>query len=716
MPDHVNASFNSGDDLPSLLVVDDEPRLLASLSELLRDRGLNICTAASGNEAIARLSAMPFDLILLDLYLPDVSGHDVMDYINQNRIDTHVVVMSGGVWIEDVIGAIRRGAHDYLRKPHSRDELFKTLADTLDQRRMQQMNEGKAIRLQASEKMHRHLVDSSPDIIYTLDHHGRFTFVNKRVSELLGYRQDELLGRTYSILVDDKDEEQARHVLNERRVDDRASRDVELHLKRRVSNDPAFVGHPDLVPTSVTSNGMYVPGEEVKKNRFIGSRGVVRDATDRKRAEELIFHQAYHDALTDLPNRILFTDRLGMAMIQARRNQTELAVIFIDLDRFKMVNDTLGHGKGDELLRQAAKRMSGCLRKGDTLARYGGDEFVAVLGELREQNDAVVVADKFLECLNAPFELGEQVAYISASIGMSIYPGHGNSIDELLGHADAAMYEVKSQGKNGRAFYSASIQDALDQKLALGADLSRALENNEFEMYYQAKVDAAGGHIVGAEALMRWNHPTRGVMLPGEFLPLAEESGLMPSISTWTIDVLCRDMHKWNGNGERQLTLSLNLSPRYLDYSGFCEEVQAALSHYDIAPGLLEVEIAENSCIGDPHRVMDQLSRLSKLGVSLAIDDLGTGHSSLSYLHKFPVRTIKIDRSFTRQIHDKSQHYPVVLAIISIARGLKLNLVAEGVESEAQAEYLRENGCPTMQGFLFHRPMPLDRFIRTLNA
>jgi diguanylate cyclase (GGDEF)-like protein/PAS domain S-box-containing protein len=715
MPDHVNASVDNRDDLPTLLIVDDEPRLLASLLELMRDCGLNIRTAGSGNEAIAQLSTIPIDVVLLDLYLPDLSGHGVMDHIKRHGIDTHVVVMSGGVWIEDVVGAIRGGAHDYLRKPHSREALFKTVSDTLEQRRVQQRKEGKAIRLQASEKMHRHLVNSSPDLIYTLDHDGRFTFVNDRVGDLLGYRQEELLGRTYSVLVNDKDAEQARHVLNERRIDERASRDVEMRLKRRVSDDHATHLHPHLVPTLVTSTGMYGSAENSEKQRFIGSRGVVRDATDRQRAAELIFHQAYHDALTDLPNRILFMDRLGMAMIQARRNETELAVIFIDLDRFKLVNDTLGHARGDELLRQAAKRMSTCLRKGDTLSRHGGDEFVAVLSELREQNDAVVVAEKFLACLNAPFALGEHVAHISASIGISIYPRHGNSIEELLHHADAAMYEVKSQGRNGRVLYSPSIQDALDQKLALRADLSMALENNEFEMYYQAKVDAASGQIVGAEALMRWNHPTRGVMLPGEFLPLAEESGLMRSISTWTIDVLCRDMRKWNGHGERHLTLSLNLSPRYLDYSGFCQEVEAALLYHDIAPDLLEIEIAETSCIGDPHRVIDQLGRLSRLGVSLAIDDFGTGHSSLAYLRQFPVRTIKIDRSFTRQIRDKNQRYPVVLAIISIARGLKLKLVAEGVESEAQAEYLRENGCPIMQGFLFHRPMPLDRFIRSLD-
>lgn len=716
MPDHVNATVDSRDDLPTLLVVDDEPRLLASLSELLHDRGLNIRTAASGNEAIAQLSTIPIDLVLLDLYLPDVSGHEVMDHIKRRGIDTHVVVMSGGVWIEDVVGAIRRGAHDYLRKPHSREQLIKTVFDTLAQRRLRQKSVEQATRLEASEKMHRHLVNASPDIIYTLDRNGRFTFVNDRVADLLGYRQEELLGRTYSVLVNDKDAEQARYVFNERRNDERASRDVEMHLKRRVGDDRAPNPHPEFLPTLVTSTGMYGSGEGPGKQRFIGSRGVVRDATDRQRAEELMFHQAYHDVLTDLPNRILFTDRLNMAMVQARRNQTELAVVFIDLDRFKHVNDTLGHGKGDELLRQAAERMSACLRKGDTLSRHGGDEFVAILPELREQNDAAAVADKFLACLNAPFELGDHVAHISASIGISIHPRHGNSVEELLHHADAAMYEVKGKGKNGCLLYCPSLQEALEQQRALRADLSRALENNEFEMYYQPKIDAADGHIVGAEALMRWNHPARGVILPGEFLPLAEENGLMPSISAWTIDVLCRDMHEWNGNGARTLTFSLNLSPSYLDHSGFCEEVQAALSRYDIEPNRLEIEIAETSCTGDSHRMIHQLGILSGLGVSLAIDDFGTAHSSLAYLRQLPVRTIKIDQSFIRQIHDKDQHYPIVLAIISIARGLKLNLIAEGVESQVQADYLRAHGCPTLQGYLFYQPMPLGRFIRSLNA
>lgn len=714
MPDHIPAPVDPSEDFPKLLVVDDEPRLLDSLSELLRDRGLEIFTAASGSEAIARLAAGRYDLILLDLHLPDVNGHAVMDYINEHGIDTHVVIMSGGVWMEDVIGALRRGAHDYLRKPYSREALFKVISDTLDRRRIKQQSAGLATRLQASERMHRYLVDASPDMIYTLDPDGRFTFVNRRVSDLLGYREDELLGRQYSLLVDDN--EQARYVLNERRVDERASRDVALFLKRRAGDTPASIRPPDLVPTSVTSSGIYAAGDAVKKDRFIGSRGVVRDATEQKRAEELMVYQAYHDALTDLPNRLLFTDRLGMAMIQAKRNQTELAVIFIDLDRFKLVNDTLGHAKGDELLRQAAKRMSGCLRKGDTLARHGGDEFVAVLSELREPNDATVVADKFLECLNTPFQLGEHVATISASIGIAMYPSHGHTIEELLQHADGAMYEVKGQGKNGRAFHSPSAEEVQNEKRALGAELATALDNNQFEMYYQAKVDAAGGQIVGAEALMRWNHPTRGVMLPNEFLPLAEEHGLMPSLSAWTIDVLCRDMQKWIGNATRPFSLSLNLSPRYLDHAGFCEEVEAALLHYQIAPGLLEVEIAESSCVGDPHQIIDQLGRLSKLGVSLAIDDFGTGHASLAYLHQFPVRTIKIDRSLTRQIHDKNKRYPVVLAIISIARALKLNLVAEGIESEAQADYLRDNGCPTLQGFLFHRPMPLERFIKSLDS
>jgi diguanylate cyclase (GGDEF)-like protein/PAS domain S-box-containing protein len=700
---------------PRLLLVDDEPRLLSSLYELLQGRGYQLVTAATGSEALAHLAKLHFDLVLLDLRLPDIGGHEIMDFINEKGVGADVIVMSGEVGIDAAIGALKRGAYDYLRKPYSREELLKTVDNALKARRLEHANARIATQLENSEKMYRYLVDSSPDIIYTLNHEGRFTFVNDRAYQLLGYRREELIGQHYSILVHEEDLERARYAFNERRVDERASRNVELRLKCHASSTQERTFNNTLMTISLNAIGMHVPDQEVRKLEFFGTYGVARDITDRKRAEEVISYQAYHDILTDLPNRILFKDRLGLAVIQAKRKQTELAVMFIDLDRFKLVNDTLGHVKGDELLQQVSVRLKECLRRGDTLARQGGDEFTIVLPELRDRDDARAVADKFLECLHLPFDLDGHQVHISASIGIAIYPGHGESIDELLRHADIAMYQVKGQGKNGHAFYDASMQDVSHQKIALGQSLRRALENDELEMYYQPQIDAASGRIVGAEALMRWNHPTRGVVTPGEFLPFAEENGLMLPISDWMIGALCRDMLQWKNIGS-QVRLSLNVSPQYLDRGDFFEKMRGSLLRYGIAPSQIEVEITENICIRNPQHAIEQLNKLGQLGVSVAIDDFGTGYSSLAYLHRFPVHTIKIDQSFVKEIHDEFGHYPVVLAIISIARGLGLNLIAEGVETEPQARYLRANGCMTMQGYLYHRPMPLPRFTEVLRT
>jgi len=702
---------------PRLLLVDDEPRLLSSLYELLRVQdSYQLVTASNGAEALAHLSRQQFDLLLLDLRLPDMSGHDIMDFVNAREIDCDVIVMSGEAGIEAAIGALKRGAYDYLRKPYNPPELIKTVENALQKRRLAVENTRIGQRLENSEKMYRYLVDSSPDIIYTLNHEGCFTFVNDRAYQLLGYSREELIGRHYSVLVHEEDQERARYVFNERRVDERASRNVELRLKcnNSAAGDRTFSN--TLMTISLNAIGMHVPGEEIARHEFFGTYGVARDITDRKRAEEMISYQAYHDILTDLPNRILFKDRLGLAVIQAKRKLAELAVMFIDLDRFKLVNDTLGHVKGDELLQQAARRLKECLRKGDTLARHSGDEFTIVLPELRDRADAKAIADKFQEVLQTPFDLDGHIVHISASIGIAVYPSDGDSIEELLRHADIAMYQVKAQGKNGHSFYHPSMQDMSHQKIVLEQSLRKALENNELEMYYQPQVDMASGRIIGAEGLMRWNHPTRGLLSAGEFLPFAEENGLMLPISDWMIGALCRDLLLWNAAGADNIRLSLNLSPQYLDRGDFFEKMRNALLRYQISPSQIEVEITENICIRNPQYAIEQLNKLCQLGVSVAIDDFGTGYSSLSYLHRFPIHTIKIDQSFVKEIHDEHGHYPVILAIISIARGLGLHLVAEGVETEVQARYLAANGCATMQGYLYYRPIALTSFMEVLAA
>lgn len=696
-----------------VLLVDDEPRILSSLGELLKGRGFVLTSAANGIEAIQYLSQAPFDLVILDLRLPDMSGHDIMDFMNTRQTGANMIVTSGDREIEAAIGALKRGAYDYLRKPYSPEELLKTIDNALKQRRLQAENQHISGQLESSEKKYRYLVDSSPDIIYTLDHEGRFTFINDRVTQLLSFSHDELMGEHYSALVHEDDLKRADYVFNEGRGDYRRSRNVELRLKsRHADGEPRTFIH-ELMRIPLNADETSQLRDPSQREQF-GIYGVARDISERKRADELIAHQAYHDILTDLPNRVMFKDRLGMAILQAKRNNVDLALMFIDLDRFKLVNDTLGHGIGDELLQQTAARLKACLRRGDTLARLGGDEFTAILPELNDRQDAVVIAKKFLECLQPTFQLAGQSVHISASIGIAIYPTDGESIDELIKNSDIAMYHMKAEGKNGYSFFDRSMLDASYQKIALEHSLRVALELGQLEMYYQPQVDVKTRKIVGAEALMRWNHPERGFLGAGEFLPFAEENGLIIPISDWMLEAICLDLREWNSVGGEAVRLSLNLSPQYLDRGDFFEKLRNALVRHHIEPSQIEVEVTENVCIHNPQTAIEQLDKLCQLGVSVAIDDFGTGYSSLSYLHRFPIHTIKIDRSFVMEIQDDGSQFPVVLAIISIAKGLGLNLIAEGIETLVQERYLENAGCKTMQGYFYHEPLSQKRLLELL--
>jgi len=695
-----------------LLLVDDEPRLLGSLCELLSHRGFVLTTAASGSEALRHLSEQSFDLVILDLRLPDIGGHEIMDFMNVRRIDANVIVTSGDASIDAAIGALKRGAYDYLRKPYPREELLKAIHNALQQRRLATENKHITGQLEGSERMYRYLVDSSPDIIFTLDHQGLVTFVNHRVQPLLGFTREDLMGRHYAELVHPLDIERANYVFNDGQRDQRWSRNIELRLKSRHADEEGRSFSLELMTMSMGERIGHADSASV--NQRLGIYGVARDITDSKRANELITYQAYHDILTDLPNRVLFKDRLGLALLQARRKNVALAVMFVDLDRFKVVNESLGHPVGDELLQQAANRLKGCLRRCDTLSRFGSDEFTVVLPELDRPGDTATVAEAFLECLRMPFELAGQSIHISASIGTALYPRDGDSVDTLIRNADLAMHSMKSQGRNGHAFFDSTMLNQSSEKIELEHGLHMALARGELEMVYQPQVDVSSGRVIGAEALMRWNHPQRGFLGAGAFLPFAEESGLIIPISDWMLDATCRHLLEWNALGGDPIYLSINLSPHYLERGDFFDKLRTTLAHYQIAPAQIEVEVTENICIRNPLAAIEQLNKLCQLGVRVAIDDFGTGYSSLSYLHRFPIHILKIDRSFVMPIEDDGLQFPVVLAIISIAKGLGLKLVAEGVETEVQKRYLERAGCHTFQGYYFHKPMPQHAVLELL--
>jgi diguanylate cyclase (GGDEF)-like protein/PAS domain S-box-containing protein len=697
-----------------VLLVEDEPRLLRSLQALLQHQGLALTAAANGMEAIEHLRQSRFDLVILDLGLPDIGGQEIMEFMNLHHMGAHVIVTSGAPEVDSVIGALKRGAYDYLRKPYASEELLKTIDKALQHRRLQAENRLIASQLESSERVYRNLVDCSPDIIYTLDESGCFTFVNNRARDLLGFNREDLLGKHYSELVHDEDMERANYVFAEAKHDRRLTRSVELRFKSFNPDNAPRTFSNELMKTPLPSaNGLTTSLDADAK--VFGIYGVARDITDTRQADELISHQTYHDILTDLPNRVLFKDRLSLAMLQARRNESKLAVMFIDLDRFKLVNESLGHRMGDELLQQTALRLKTCLRRCDTLARFGDDEFTAILPDLASRQDAVLIADKFLECMRPAFELAGHAIHMTASIGIAFYPDNGTEIDALVRNSGIAMYQIKAAGKNGHAFFDNSMLEVSRKNIELEHRLHLAQEQGELEMHYQPQLDVSSGKIIGAEALMRWNHPERGLLSAGEFLPMAEDNGLIIPISDWMLEAICRDLLAWNATGCEGIRLSLNLSPQYLDRGDFYDKLQSALSRHNISPKQVEVEVTENICIRNPQAAIKQLDKLCQLGVSVAIDDFGTGYSSLSYLHRFPIHTLKIDRSFVMEIHDENAQFPVVLAIISIAKGLGLNLVAEGVETQAQAAYLQKSGCRIMQGYLYHKPIPQGRMLALLS-
>ncbi|OQW89180.1 MAG: two-component system response regulator [Rhodoferax ferrireducens] len=700
---------------PRLLLVDDEPRLLESLCELLKNRGFVLVTANSGTEAIACLVSEPFDLVILDLRMPDISGQEVMDYMNVHKIDANVIITSGDSGIDAAIGVLRRGAYDYLRKPYPREELLKAVQNALQQRRLEAENKQIAAKLESSERIYRCLVDSSPDIIFTLNHQGLLTFVNHRIQPLLGFIAEDLIGKHYAELVHARDLERANYVFSDGQQQQRWSRNIELRLKSCHADDEGRVFSVELM--SVSFSAPMVSNEGAPLNlEQMGIYGVARDITDRKRADELIAYQAYYDVLTDLPNRVLFKDRLSLALLQAKRKKVGLAVMYVDLDRFKVINDSLGHQLGDELLQQVTLRLKACLRHSDTLSRFGSDEFNVVLPELDSIQDPTRVAQACLVALRAPFELGGQIIHITATIGVAVYPKDGESVDDLIRNADLAMHAKKSQGRNGYKFFELSMLNQSFEQISVESGLRLALLAGELEMYYQPQVDVKTGKVMGAEALMRWNHPQRGFLGAGAFLPFAEESGLIIAISDWMLEAVCQDLLAWNTLSDERPYLSINLSPHYLDRGDFYDKLKDALARYQISPSQLEVEVTENICIRNPQAAIDQLHKLCQLGVRVAIDDFGTGYSSLSYLHRFPIHVLKIDRSFVMPIEDDSLQFPVVLAIISIAKGLGLKLVAEGVETEVQKRYLEHAGCQTFQGYYYHRPMQQSALMGLLHS
>lgn len=701
--------------MPRVIVADDDAVFRTSLTDLLSCKGYqSIVTCSNGRDLLRKLMEDRFDLLLLDLHMPDIDGLQVLETMRRMGEEVAVIVISGDTLIESAVGALQLGASDYVRKPYIPEVLLHTIESTLRRCELESRQRKLALNLERSERMHRFLVDTSPDLIFTLDEQRVITFANERVARTLGVQPGELVGKAFLSIVFEDDIERVGYTL------DRAeNQECSAELRFDCTNSDT-VRHFEVqfMPVNLSEN---LPSGAISPRS--GVYVLARDISERRRANDRLAYLAYHDILTGLPNRELFRDRVGLSIIQARRSGMQLAIMFVDLDRFKLINDTYGHQQGDALLKEVASRLQGGLREVDTLARIGGDEFTVLLPGLRSRDNVVCVARKLIEIMDRPFMIEGHTMFVSASIGVALYPDDGSDIETLMRHADIALYHVKSHGKNDFVFFAGSMGEVSSRRLSIENEIRLAIEEQQLELFYQVQVDTRTHRKVGLEALIRWNHPLKGLVSAGGFIPVAEEIGLMPEITLWVLETACRDLRNWWDEGLGIERISINVSPCVLETEEFLVRLFDALDRYRIPYRNFEIEVTENTFIGDRGSVADCLRQISARGIRVAIDDFGTQYSSLSYLRHLPINTLKIDQSFVREIESINDVSPIMCAIIGIAEGLGLNVVAEGVETEIQAQFLHRLGCHEMQGFLFGRPAsvatlretlaPLDRLVWT---
>ncbi len=555
--------------------------------------------------------------------------------------------------------------------------------------------------LQESEEKFRMLFNNAIDPILLFEVSddgmpGKFLEVNDIACSKLGYSREELLGMNLFDVSTPED-------IN----------DLPKIFKKLLQQE-----HATFEKIHIAKNGLKIPVEinshvfHWNGRRFV--QAIARDITDRKRAEETIRRQAYYDILTNLPNRNLFKDRLEQAMKQAHRNKQILGVIVLDLDRFKNINETLGHILGDKLLVAVAERLLGVLNESETIARFGGDEFTLLLPQVTSIEEATQHAQKIIELLAAPFKLSNHELHVTTSIGMAFYPDDGENSEILLKNAETAMYRAKEQGRNNYQLYASVMNVSAFKQLLMENSLRRALGKEEFVVYYQPQIDIKTQKLVGAEALVRWQHPDLGLVFPTEFIGLAEETGLIVPIGEWVIRKVCAQNKKWQDAGFEKVCISVNLSARQFQQRNLVATISHILQETALDPQCLGMEITESIAMKNADFTISALNELKKMGIHLSLDDFGTGYSSLSYLKRFPLETLKIDRSFVRDITTDPNDAAIVTAVIALAHSLKLSVVAEGVETEGQLNFLKNHDCNYVQGYIFSHPLSEENFLKTL--
>jgi diguanylate cyclase (GGDEF)-like protein len=681
-----------------VLIIDDDPAFTLLASETLEQAGFDARIASNSRDAVASFEKEKPDLVLLDVELPGTNGFDLCATLRimSPGVDVPIVMVTGHDDTASIAQAYQVGATDFIHKP----VLWPTLPHRIGfiLRARDNMRA-----LQVSEQKNRALLQALPDTIFIVGRDG---------------------------------------VLLEHITGDHKSNGNSLVGKQLEQVLPAGVARAarqavtGVTPELTTYEFAIGRGKEQRsfearlRPQSDGTLLIItRDTTERQKAKARIEYLAYYDILTGLPNRQQFVREAGGAMRAAKESGRMMALLYLDLDRFKRINDNLGHSVGDALLKNVARRLEQSTRPSDIasqppdsqrhgqarVARLGGDEFVVLLTDLTDEAQTAAVANRIRQSLGEPLDCGGHRLVVTPSIGIALYPEDGTDIEDLLVKADMAMYQAKDQGRNGYAFYGHSMAVRSLGRLELENDLRSAFQNGDFQIYYQPKVELSTGAIVGVEALLRWHHATRGWIAPDVFIPVAEETGLIAELGDWVIRESCKQLNTWANEGLGYLSIAVNVSVQQFARADFVESVLRALWQYGVKPEQLELEITESLLMRNVDDTTSCMKRFRAAGVTLSIDDFGTGYSSLGYLRQFPVDALKIDRSFVKDLHTSDDDAAICAAIIAMARELKLKVIAEGVANVEQLEFLRKHRCDQVQGYLISKPIPvadLERLLR----
>jgi diguanylate cyclase (GGDEF)-like protein/PAS domain S-box-containing protein len=665
--------------------------LLHSSDGVFRVEWVRLCSEGLKRLEEDKLGGQGADAIaavLVDLFLPDSAGIETFDRLFRLAPQVPILVLSAS---QDEVAklAVQRGAQDYLLKARLDGYLLpKTLRSMVERA-------ANAEALFEERERAQVTLNSIGDAVISIDVGGRVIYLNAVAETMTGWSLQEAAGRPLEDvfqIVDATTRESAQNPMRLAILEDKTV---------------ALASNCVLIRRDGTESAIEDSAAPIhdRRGQVTGAVMVFRDVSMTRALALKMAHMAQHDSLTDLPNRVLLNDRLTQALAQARRHQKMLALLFLDLDRFKSINDSLGHAIGDHLLQSVAGRLLACVRSSDTVSRQGGDEFVILLAEVTQPADAAFTAEKILLALSVPHHIDQQDLHLAASIGVVTYPKDGTEAKTLLRHGDLAMYRAKASGRNTYRFFEPDMNGYTADRQSLEGGLHRAIERHEFVLHYQPIVRLDSTDLTAVEALVRWRHPQRGLVLPAEFVPIAEESGFIAALGRWVLHEACRQSREWRLAGLPPLRIAINISTVELRAPGFVEGVGGILEEHGLMPSDLEVELTETFLMRDSNSTASVLRSLSNLGVRIALDDFGTGYSSFSHLKRFPIDTLKIDRSFVHGLVTDAADASIVSAMIGMGKGLGIRAVAEGVESQDQLALLRKLGCLEGQGYYFTRPV-----------